>query len=213
MSRHPSRRADGGAVVRRTIQGREALVHSDPDEIRVEWRVGRPIYFGVSVGDRIKDADRDVESPLIDEWEVTEITPTRVVGVDVDTAEEREWDREALERGLAIGNYATNLSAFERVAVHRVGAAPGQSSGFPHTPYVTVIAYGNNGERYGRRYRFLDEDERRVMRRDEDPSIGRLSEDHQRQLHGLVERALEDDGYEVVEKPRGDDEPETDEAE
>ena len=211
MSNHTESASGGGGVVRRTIQGREALVHGDSGEIRVEWRVGRPVYFGVRVGDRIKNADRDVESPLIDEWEVVEITPDRVVGVDAETDERREWDRETLERGLAVGNYATNLSAFERVAVHRVGAAPGDRSHLPHDPYVTVIAYGNNGERYGRRYRFLDDDERRVAVRDEDPSIGRLSADHRDSLDELVVAALEDDDYEVAAADAPDDEPETDE--
>jgi hypothetical protein len=198
MSSHTELRTDGG-VVRRTIQGRAASIHRDPDEIRVEWRVGRPIYFGVRVGDRIKDADRDVESPLIDQWTVTEITPTRVVGVHAETGDEREWDRERLERGLAIGNYATTLSAFERVAVHRVGVATDRAAGRPPEPHVTVIAYGNNGERYGRRYRFLDADERRVALRDEDPAVGRLSDERRRQLAELVEAALVEDGYDVVE--------------
>jgi hypothetical protein len=209
MSNHTSH--DDGAVVHRTIQGRDAVVYRDPDEIRVEWRVGRPIYFGVRVGDRIKDADRDVESVLIDQWTVTEITPTRVVGVHVDTGEERRWDREALERGLAIGNYATTLSAFERVAVHRVGAARGSNSALPYEPYVTVIAYGNNGERYGRRYRFLDVEERRVALRDEDPAIRRLSEEYRRQLRDLIGDALADDGYVVDDETAVDDEREVDE--
>jgi hypothetical protein len=211
MSNQTETDAGGGGVVRRTIQGREALVYTDPDEIRVEWRVGRPVYFGVRAGDRIKDADRDVESPLIDEWEVVEITPDRVVGVDDETGRRRKWDRETLERGLTVGNFATNLSAFERVAAHRVGADLGDRSHLPHDPYVTVIAYGNNGERYGRRYRFLDDDGRRVALRDEDPSVGRLPAEHRDALEELVVAALEDDGYEVVVGEYSDAEPEIDE--
>ena len=208
MAEHTTSGGGIDRVVHRTIQGRDAVVHADPEEIRVEWGVGRPIYFGVRVGDRIKDADRDVSSPLIDEWSVTEIAPDRVVGVGVDTGERREWDRETLERALAIGNYATNLSAFERVAAHRVGSAPGNQSNLPHAPYVTVIAYGNNGERYGRRYRFVDDDERQVTVRDEDAVIGRLPADLRAMLDDRIREILGEDGYELVAI---DDEPETDE--
>ncbi|QCJ45777.1 MULTISPECIES: hypothetical protein [Haloprofundus] len=178
-------------IERRTIAGKEARVYLDPDEIRVEWRPGRAVYLGVRVGDRIKNADRDVASARIDEWEVEEITPERVVGRSIKTGERREWDRETLERGLVVGNYATNLTEFATVVVHEIGRYDGRD------PYVTVLAYGNNGEKYGRRYGFVDAGERTVEFHDQDPAVERLAPEMATAFDELVVGAMKDDGYVV----------------
>lgn len=196
------------AVEHRVIQGREVRILRYPDELHVQWRPGRPVYYGVRVGDRIKNAATDVASARIDEWEVTEITPDRVVGRDIDTDEETTWDRETLERALVVGRYATNLSEFAVVTVHPAGSwtayDPAAASGpeYRGRPYLTAIAYGNNGEKYGRRYRFVAEGDGDAVEIDEeDPKIARLSEEMRAHFDDVVRSALEDDGYTVGGRP------------
>lgn len=187
-------------VEHRTIQGREARVRADPDEIYIEWRPGRPVYFGVKVGDHIKDADRDVESVHITEWEVVEITPEQVVGVNQKTGERTEWERRELEQALVLHRYATNLSDFATVVVHPIGdwEASEAGSGTAREPFLSVVVFGNNGEKYGRRYRFVEPGATtRVELIDQDASVDRLSADLQQQLEETVHRALEEDGYTV----------------
>ena len=187
----------------RTIQGREARIHTAPDELYVEWRRRRPVYFGVRVGDHIKDADRDVESAHITEWEVVEITSDSVVGVNQKTGERQEWERRELERALVLQRYATNLSDFATVVVHAIGSwevyeratEAGESR---REPYVTVIAYGNNGEKYGRRYRFTETGSDTDLELwEEDLSIERLSPELRTKLDETIHQALEEDGYTV----------------
>jgi hypothetical protein len=190
-------------VERRLIQGRETLVQRHPDRVYVERRAAQPVYFGIRVGDRLKDADADVSSPRITEWTVTEITPDRLVGEHVGTGERREFERERVERGLVVGNYATDLSEFARVAVHAVGnpetAGPDADDGSHRgRPYVTVVAYGNNGRKYGLRYRYVDPDGGTVARWEEDPLVAALDPDLRERLFETVEAALAAEEY-VVE--------------
>ena len=192
-------------IERRTIAGQEARVGTDRDELRVEWRPRRAVYHRVRAGDLIKDADADVSSPRIDEWRVTEITPDRVVGEDTKTGAVREWDRETLERGLVIGNYATNLTDFELVTVYPVGSwddygTEGDDDGDEHVyhgrPYLTVVAYGDNGQKYGRRYRFVEEgDDTDLELWEEDVKTERIDDELRSRLDEVIESALESDGY------------------
>jgi hypothetical protein len=211
--RPPVSPADEFRVEQRTIQGRTALVHRHPDRVFVEWQAGQPATFGVRVGDRLKDADADVSSPGIDEWTVTEISPDRLVGEHVRTGERREFDRERVERGLVVGNYATNLTTFVRVATHAVGrpadevvgdgaddAGHGVIEGADATdrgrPHVTVVAYGDNGRKYGLRYRYVGGgDGERLTPWDESPPTRALDADRRAELFAAVEAALRADGY------------------
>lgn len=192
------------SIERRTIQGHEALVVRYPDRVSVEWRAGHPVHFGVRVGDLLKDADADVSSPRIEQWTVTEITPDTVVGEHVKHGERREFDRRRVEQGLIVGNYATNLSAFERVVVHAVGDwetyDPDADTDVVYrgNPYVTVVAYGNNGETYGLRYRYTEDgNPKRVTLWEEDVVVGTLDADLREDLATAVEAALADEGYTV----------------
>jgi hypothetical protein len=139
---------------------------------------------------------------------VTEITPDLVVGANVKTGERREFARDRVERGLVVGNYATNLSGFERVVVHAVGSwetydpdggsddAPGVV--YRGTPYLTVVASGNNGEAYGLRYRYTEpRSAESVTLWEEDLSVGRLDTDLRERLNTAVETALVTEGYTV----------------
>jgi hypothetical protein len=192
------------SIERRTIAGQEARIGTDPDEVRVEWRPGRAVYHRVRVGDLIKNADSDVSSPRIDEWRVTEITAERVVGEDTKTGEEREWDRETLERGLVIGNYATNLTDFELVTAYPVGSwedygtEEGDEYAYHGRPYLTVVAYGDNGEKYGRRYRFVEDgNDTDLELWEEDMKTERIGDEMRARLDEVVESALESDDYRV----------------
>jgi hypothetical protein len=192
-------------IERRTIAGQEARVGTDPEEVRVEWRPGRAVYHRVRVGDVVKNADADVSSPRIAEWRVTEITADRVVGEETKTGDRREWDRETLERGLVIGNYATNLTDFELVTAYPVGSwadygsDEGDEYAYHGRPYLTVVAYGDNGEKYGRRYRFVEDgNDTDVELWEADVKTERIDKALQARLDEVVESALESDGYRLV---------------
>lgn len=192
-------------IERRTIAGQEARVGTDPEEIRVEWRPGRAVYHRIREGDLIKDADSDVSSPRIDEWRVTEITADRVVGEDTKTGEVREWDREVLERSLVIGNYATNLTDFELVTAYPVGSwadygtDEGDEYAYHGRPYLTVVAYGDNGRKYGRRYRFVEDgNDTDLELWEEDMKTERIAAELRARLDEVIESALIDDGYRLV---------------
>ena len=192
-------------IERWTIQGRDALVGRHPNQIAVEWRQIRPQYYELRVGDRLKDADADVSSPRIDEWLVTDITPTHVVGPEQRTGDERTFDREQVERGLVIGRYATDLSAFPHVAVHTVGRWDAYEPGADDTgevyrgrPYVTVVVHGNNGRTYGLRYRFTAaRPDSPVTLWEVDLAVDALDATLRDRLSAAVETALADAGLTV----------------
>lgn len=189
-----------------TIQGNEALVSRDPNRVTIEWRRIQPLHYEVRLGDRLKNADADVSSPRIDEWVVTDITPTEVVGDHATSGDSRRFDRADVERGLVIGRYATDLSAFPRVAVHTVGnwdvydpEADDTDVVYRGRPYVTVVAHGNNGRTYGLRYRFTDgRADAPVTLWETDVSVDALDESLRARLSTAVEAALGDAGHAVV---------------
>ncbi|WP_267640576.1 hypothetical protein [Haloarchaeobius amylolyticus] len=196
-----------GEIETRTILGQPAHVWQSPDEVFIEWRPTRPAYFHVAEGDVVKDADRDVESPLIKQWTVTDITPETVVAERVDDGEVdiREWDRAEFERKLVTQTYATNLTDFERVTVHQFGrwgldAVEHAEHTYVGDPYVMVLAYGNNGEKYGRRYHFVSrEDDENVTLWRQDLAVSKLPAALATKLDQRVTTALEAEGYRVQE--------------
>jgi len=144
-------------------------------------------------------------------WEVTSITPERVVGTDLESGAEREWDREALERGLLIGEYSTNLTDFEEISVVQIGrwgdddggdegdGEAGSGYRYDGRPYVTVVAYGDNGRKYARRYRFVDDGGGTLELWTQDPAVERFPDEVAARLDERVRAELEADGYEVRE--------------
>lgn len=195
----------------RRFRGYDATFGTDPDAISIELRVGRPSYIRVEEGHYLQEGDafhRDqigMRSPTIATWEVVDITPEQVIGRDIETGEETQWAREAIEQGLAVGTYSTNLTDFERLSVHEVGQRGdhGENDGIEYRstgpPYVAVVAYGDNGLSYGRRYRFADEDSSSLERWTQDGSVERLGDEVRTRLDERVQAALEADGYDVVE--------------
>jgi hypothetical protein len=184
---------------------------TDPDEIFVTVRKGRPMYIRVEPGEYVREGDafhreRMGAGNRLSTWEVTEITPTEVRGRDVRSGVDRHWDREKLERGLVLGRFSTNLTDFERIGVLRIGRWSDHQGTHDVTarrydgrPYVTVVAYGDNGERYGRRYRFVEGDDGLLELWTEDPAIGRFGEDVRARLDERVRTELAADGYDVRE--------------
>lgn len=145
----------------RTIDGIDALVNTDPGEIFIDLPASNPRYIRVREGDRIQEGDvstrttAEMAGPLLTHWVIESITAETVTGTDTDTGETREWDREQLIRHLAIGGYSAELTTFDRVSVTEIEEWGGRHSteGTEEVkPYVVVIAYGNNGEKYTQLY-------------------------------------------------------------
>lgn len=154
---------DVGVPETTTVQhlaGHSARVGTAPDHIYVQLRLGNPAYVRVRPGDVLYESDpsllrrRGGPSPRTDAWEVREVTPRSVVGRHLGSGAELEWDRESLERGLAVGRYAVDLVGFESVSVHQVGDWNDDVAAdhADRQPYVSVVAYGNNGLQYGQRF-------------------------------------------------------------
>lgn len=195
----------------RRFTGYDATFGTDPDAISIELQAGRPSYIRVEEGHYLQEGDafhRDelgMRSPTIATWEVVDISPEQVVGRDIETGEEAKWDRETIEQGLVVGTYSTNLTDFERLSVHEVGQRGDQDedSGGGHRyigpPYVAVVAYGDNGLKYGRRYRFADEPSSILELWTQDEPVEQLGEEVRARLDQRVRAALEADGYEVAE--------------
>lgn len=203
--------ADTAATTRR-LAGSGATVGTAPDEISIELRAGRPSYIHVAEGHLVYEGDaahRDhlgAAAPTVRTWTVETITPDRVVGRDRAIDEPTGWDRGTLEHGLAVGTYSTNLTDFERLSVHEVGGRDGAHAGdgaspFRYTgqPYVAVVAYGDNGLKYGRRYRFVEESPPTLALWTQDEPVEHLAATVAERLDQRVREALEADGYAVAE--------------
>lgn len=194
------------------FEGFDARFGTDPEEIYIELRMGSPAYIHLREGDYLQEGDAfhreqlGMASPTLDTWEVVDVTPDSVVGRDIDTGEEVTLAREEVEKGLAVGKYSTNLTDFEWVSVYQVGEwaeydPEDEDSGTQYTgrPYVSVVAYGDNGLKYGRRYRFVAPESNELSLRKADEPRGGFSEAVAERLDQRVHAALEADGYFVAE--------------
>lgn len=194
--------------------GIDATFGTDPNEIFLELRAGSPAYIRVREGDYVQEGDAfhreqlGLNSPTLDTWEVVEIGSDVVVGRDIGSGEDVTWGREEVEKGLAIGTYSTNLTDFETVSVYEVGRwrdydedDPTGGGGYTYTgrPYVSVVAYGDNGLKYGRRYRFVDADAGAVELWKEDRPANGFADGVRDRLDDRVREALEADGYTLAE--------------
>lgn len=191
----------------------DARFGTDPKEIHIELRMGSHAYIRLREGDYLQEGDAfhreqlGVNSPTLDTWEVIDITPEIVVGRDLATGDEVAMDREGVEKGLAVGRYSTNLTDFEWVSVYQVGDwddydPEDDDSGTRYTgqPYVSVVAYGDNGLKYGRRYRFVEPESDRLYLWKEDGPLRRFSDEVADRLDRRVRTALEAEGYTVTEQ-------------
>lgn len=194
----------------RRFEGFDARFGTDPEAIYIELRLGSPAYIHLQEGDYLQEGDAfrreqiGISSPTLDTWKVIEITPESVVVRDIKTGEETAMDREEVEKGLAIGRYSTNLTDFEWVSVYQAGTweeydPDDGDHGTTYTgrPYVSVVAYGDNGLKYGRRYRFVDRGTNELSLWKQDEPRGGFSEEVVERLDQRVEEALEAEGYTV----------------
>lgn len=195
----------------RRFQGFDARFGTDPAEIHIELRLGSPSYIHVRVGDLLQGGDafhrdRIYESPRLATWEVMEITPEEVVATHVTSGEEVTMARDEVERGLAVGRYSTNLTDFEWISVYQVGRwadyEDGADTGTQYTgrPYVSVVAYGDNGRKYGRRYRFTEPDSSELVLWKEDRPARGFTPEVAARLDERVRSALRGEGYTIREE-------------
>lgn len=221
------------------FEGIDARFGTAPDEIYVVLQAGRPAYVRLRPGEFLQEGDSfhreqlGLSSPTLETWEVTTIADDEVAGEVLDTREPVAWDREHVERGLAIGEYSTNLTDFEAVSVVQTGrwrdfggsggggddgsddgdgsgdgdgdgsgdgdAGSDDGGGYRYTdrPYVTVIAYGDNGLKYGRRYEFAGDEGSQLELWTQDEAIEGFADSVAERFERRVRAALAADGYAV----------------
>jgi hypothetical protein len=185
----------------RTIDGVEALVNVDPEEIFIDLPASNPRYIRVQEGDRIQEGDVGTQStaemagPLLTHWVIESITEETVIGRDTETNETREWDREQLIQRLGTGGFSAELATFDRVSVTELEEWRGRHS--PEAseemkPYVVVVAYGNNGGKFTQLYAATDAggwDSLEVVQ--QDAHVQAFSDELRRRFDDAVREALE----------------------
>ncbi|WP_049968753.1 hypothetical protein [Haloferax prahovense] len=185
----------------RTIDGVEALVNVDSEEIFIDLPASNPRYIRVQKGGRIQEGDVGTQStaemagPLLTHWVVESITEETVIGRDTETNETREWDREQLIQRLGTGGLSAELATFGRVSVTELEEWRGRhtSEGSEEAkPYVVVTAYGNNGEKFTQLYAATETgnwDSLEVVQ--QDSHVQALSDELRTRFDDAVHEALE----------------------
>ncbi|SIR92569.1 hypothetical protein SAMN05421858_4585 [Haladaptatus litoreus] len=196
-----TRENDKQTVERRTIDGVDALVNTDPGEIFIDLPATNPRYIRVQEGDRIQEGDvstrttAEMAGPLLTNWNIESITTETVTGTDTETGETREWDREQLIHRLGAREFSAELTTFDRVSVTEIEewsdrhAVEGVEE---EKPYVIVIAYGNNGEKFTQLYAATesrDWDSLEVVQ--EDTDIQNFSDELRNRFDDAVHKTLE----------------------
>jgi hypothetical protein len=144
-----------------TIDGVEALINLDPGELFLDLPANTPRYIRVQEGDHIQEGDvrtqthQTMNSQTLSKWRIDEITADTVTGVDIDTGESQEWDREWLIKHLGTGGFSAELTDFNRVSVSEapgLGRAHADDRDDEVSPNVIVTGYGNNGQKFTQVY-------------------------------------------------------------
>ena len=193
-------------LISRTIDEVEALVNTESGEIFIDVPAENPQYIRVEEGDTIQEGDArsrtegELESPSLRKWTIETIGSKTVVGTDKETGEQREWERESLEKQLAIGGLSPKLTGFDRVNVTG-GAKKSNHEGLTDEDSLNVLLYGNDGRRFTQTYRVIDDgtdgDERRVELMEADRRVEMFDPDLRARFDRVAERALGDEGYTV----------------
>jgi len=156
-----TRENDKQTVERWTIDGIDALVNTDPGEIFIDLPASNPRYIRVQEGDRIQEGDvsthttAEMAGPSLTNWSIESITAETVTGTNTETGETREWDRSQLIHRLGAREFSAELTTFDRISVTEIGEWRERHSveaTEEEKPYVIVIAYGNNGEKFTQLY-------------------------------------------------------------
>lgn len=198
--------ASNGAIrnlVSRTIEGVEALVTTESDEIFIDVPATDPRYIRVEEGDTIREGDirtqreEELESSSLGKWTIETIGPETVIGIDQETGEQTSWDRESLERRLATGGFSAVLTEFGRANVTGDPSTADLDGEGPDEETVTVAVYGNDGRKFTRTYRLVDgdSDQRRLELSKDDTHVQKFGTDLQDRFGQAVDRALRDEGY------------------
>lgn len=142
---------------------------SDRPEIYLQSTTGRPRFIRVAAGDLLWEGDREPVPTTLRTWVVDRVDETTVRAVDAESGEEQTWERAWVERRLSTGGMSTNLGGVEWVRLRE----------WPHPTggtYLTVLAHGDNGRTYVRRYRPVDDERRVVELWTDDPEARWLTE-------------------------------------
>lgn len=193
-------------LVSRTIEGVEALVSTESNDLFIDMPAASPRYIRVKEGEIVQEGDirsqtkEELTSESLRKWTIETIGPKTIIGTDRETGDRREWERESLEHKLAIGGLSTNLTDFERVTVGKPNTSnPERQRSDKESVPVTV--YGNDSRKFTQTYRLITDDtvdaERRLELMETDERVERFETDLRERFDQAVELALRNEGYAV----------------
>lgn len=193
-------------LVSRTIEGVEALVSTESNDLFIDMPAASPRYIRVKEGEIVQEGDirsqteEELTSESLRKWTIETIGPKTIIGTDRETGDRREWERESLEHKLAIGGLSTNLTDFERVTVGKSNTSnPERQRSDKESVPVTV--YGNDSRKFTQTYRLITDDtvdaERRLELMETDERVERFETDLRERFDQAVELALRNEGYAV----------------
>jgi hypothetical protein len=184
-----------------TIDGVEALINLDPGELFLDLPANTPRYIRVQEGDQIQEGDvrtqtsQTMDSQTLSKWRIDAISTDTVTGVDIDTGENQEWEREWLIQHLGTGGFSVELTDFNRVSVSETTGLEA-----PHaddhddevSPHVIVTAYGNNGQKFIQLYSATEPSDWESIRLvKQDQHVEKFSEDVREKFDTAVTRAIQ----------------------
>lgn len=184
-----------------TIDGVEALVNLDPGELFLDLPIQTPRYIRVREGDQIQEGDVRTQpsrmgSQTLSKWRIETIATDTVTGVDVDTGESEEWDREWLVQHLGSGGFSVELTDFDRVSVSETTGlgiyTDGDDQQEAVSPHVIVTAYGNNGQKFLQAYSATETGDWESLRLvKQDQHVTEFDEELREKFDAAVDEALE----------------------
>ncbi|WP_306058992.1 hypothetical protein [Natronococcus wangiae] len=183
------------------IDGVEALVNLDPDELFLDLPANTPRYIRVREGDRLQEGDartqtsQKMDSQTLSKWRIDDISTDTVTGIDSKTGESQEWDREWLIQHLGTGGFSVELTDFDRVSVSEttgLGRPRTDDRGDELGPHVIVTAYGNDGQRFTQLYSATESgDWGSLTLVKQDPRVQEFSEELREKFDAAVTGAVE----------------------
>ena len=184
-----------------TIDGVEALINLGPGELFLDLPANTPRYIRVREGDQIQEGDvrtqrrRTMESQTLSKWRIDTISTETVTGINVDTGESQEWDREWVIQHLGTGGFSVELTDFDRVSVSETtgfGMSQTDDQQDAISPSVIVTAYGNNGQKFTQSYSATEPGDWESLRLvNQDQRVQEFGEELREKFDEAVARALE----------------------
>ncbi|WP_394742959.1 hypothetical protein [Natronococcus roseus] len=184
-----------------TIDGVEALINLDPGELFLDLPANTPRYIRVQEGDQVQEGDvhtqtsQTMDSQTLSKWRIDSISTDTVTGVNVDTGEAQEWDREWLIQRLGTGGFSVKLTDFDRVSASEttgLGRSHADEQDDEVSPHVIVTAYGNNGQKFVQLYSATEPgDWESLQLVNQDQHVKEFSEDVLEKFETAVARAIE----------------------